>query len=59
MAVPKKKSSKAKGRSRQAANWRLGRPARSVCPHCQTVKTPHVVCPNCGWYKGRTAVEVD
>jgi large subunit ribosomal protein L32 len=59
MAVPKKKTSKAKGRSRQASAWRLGRPARSVCPHCQTVKVPHVVCPNCGWYKGRTAVEVD
>ena len=37
MAVPKKKTSKAKGRSRQAANWRLGPPARCVCPHCQTV----------------------
>ena len=59
MAVPKKKTSKAKGRSRQAANWRLEPPARSVCPHCSTVKLPHVVCPNCGWYKGRTAVEVD
>ena len=40
-------------------NWRLAAPPRSVCPHCQTVKVPHVVCPNCGWYKGRTAVEVD
>ena len=38
MAVPKKKKSKAKGRSHQAAAWRLGRPARSVCPHCQAVE---------------------
>jgi large subunit ribosomal protein L32 len=59
MAVPKKKSSKAKGRSRMAANWVLKRPARSVCPRCSQAKTPHVVCPNCGWYKGRQAVEVD
>jgi large subunit ribosomal protein L32 len=59
MAVPKKKSSKAKGRSRQAANWVLKPPSRSVCPHCSAVKTPHVVCPSCGWYKGRTAIEVD
>jgi large subunit ribosomal protein L32 len=59
MAVPKKKKSKAKGRSHLAGAWRLPLPARSVCPHCQTSKTPHVVCPNCGWYKGRQAVEVD
>jgi large subunit ribosomal protein L32 len=59
MAVPKKKKSKAKGRSHQAAAWVLRRPPRSVCPHCQFAKTPHVVCPNCGWYKGRQAVEVD
>jgi ribosomal protein L32 len=41
------------------ANWVLRRPPRSVCPHCQSAKTPHVVCPSCGWYKGRQAVEVD
>ena len=58
MAVPKRKTSKAKGRSRRAANWKLARPARSLCPQCSTAKTPHVVCPNCGWYKGRVAVEV-
>jgi large subunit ribosomal protein L32 len=59
MAVPKKKRSKAKGRSHRAAAWSLHRPPRSVCPHCQASKTPHVVCPSCGWYKGRQAVEVD
>ena len=59
MAVPKKKTSKAKGRSRQAANWRLSRPSRSLCPRCGVVKVPHVVCPTCGWYHGRQAVEVD
>ncbi len=59
MAVPKKKTSKAKGRSRRAANWVLQPPARSLCPQCRQAKRPHVVCPNCGWYKGRQAVEVD
>jgi large subunit ribosomal protein L32 len=37
----------------------LDRPARSVCPQCATSKLPHVVCPNCGWYKNRVAVEVN
>ena len=59
MAVPKRKTSTAKSRSRRASNWTLDVPSRSVCPHCQTAKLPHVVCPNCGWYKGRQAIEVD
>ena len=58
MAVPKKKTSKAKTRSRRASAWTLSAPPRSVCPQCRKGKTPHVVCPECGWYKGRQAVEV-
>ena len=58
MAVPKKKMSKAKGRSRRAAAWKLDPPAKSVCPRCGAVRLPHRVCGNCGWYKGRQAVDV-
>jgi large subunit ribosomal protein L32 len=58
MAVPKKKTSKAKSRTRRAQAWRLGIPPRSVCPHCRQVKLPHVVCPNCGWYHDRQAIDV-
>ncbi|MDA8037563.1 MAG: 50S ribosomal protein L32 [Actinomycetota bacterium] len=59
MAVPKKKTSKSKSRSRRAAAWSLKAPARSVCPQCRRAKLPHVVCPHCGWYHGRQAIEVD
>ena len=45
MAVPKKKTSKAKSRSRRARAWTLDVPARSVCPRCGSAKLPHVVCP--------------
>ena len=58
MAVPKKKTSKSKSRSRRASAWKLATPSRSVCPRCGAAKKPHVVCGGCGWYKGRTAVEV-
>jgi large subunit ribosomal protein L32 len=58
MAVPKKKTSKAKSRSRRASNWTLSAPARSICPQCRQAKLPHVVCPNCGWYGGRQAIDV-
>jgi len=59
MAVPKKKTSKAKTRSRRASAWRLERPSSGRCPRCDSVKRPHVVCGNCGWYGGRVAVDVD
>lgn len=59
MAVPKKKTSKMKSRSRRASNWRLSEPPRSTCPQCAQAKLPHVVCPTCGWYAGRQAIEVD
>ena len=59
MPVPKKKTSKAKSRSRRASAWRLDAPPRSVCPRCQQAKLPHVVCGNCGWYAGRQAIEVE
>jgi large subunit ribosomal protein L32 len=28
------------------------------CPHCHEKKLPHRVCPACGWYNGRQAVEL-
>lgn len=59
MAVPKRKTGKAKSRSRRASAWRLEPAAHSLCPRCRTSKLPHVVCPNCGWYHGRQALEVD
>ena len=40
MAVPKKKTSKAKSRSRRASAWKLETPARSVCPRCGATKLP-------------------
>jgi len=58
VAVPKKKTSKSKSRSRRASAWSLKAPARSTCPNCRQVKVPHTVCLNCGWYKGRQALEV-
>jgi large subunit ribosomal protein L32 len=50
--------SKMKTRSRRAAAWKLEAPARSLCPRCGSAKLPHTVCPSCGWYKDRVAVDV-
>jgi len=58
VAVPKKKKSKSKTRSRRAGNWKLAAPSRSLCPRCGSARLPHTVCPSCGWYKNRVAVDV-
>ena len=59
MAVPKKKTSKAKTRARRASNWSLSAPSRSTCSQCGQVKVPHRVCGHCGYYGGRQVIEVD
>ena len=59
MAVPKKKMSKSKTRSRRASAWRVSAASRSVCPHCNNTKRPHRACGFCGWYSGRQAIEVN
>jgi len=58
VAVPKKKKSKMKSASHAAGAWKLEAPARSICPRCAAAKLPHTVCPSCGWYKDRVAVDV-
>ncbi|MEX0675769.1 MAG: 50S ribosomal protein L32 [Pirellulales bacterium] len=56
MAVPKRKSSNARSRSRRAHH--AIKPRRlEYCPQCSTAVPSHRVCPNCGHYMGRTVVE--
>ena len=55
MAVPKKKTSKAR-RDQRRANTAISAPALSDCPQCHQPVRPHHACPNCGHYRGR---EVD
>lgn len=57
MAVPKKKTSSARGGNRRSHNA-LTPPALSLCSNCQEPRPPHQVCPHCGWYKGREVVAV-
>lgn len=57
MAVPKRKVSKAKGRSR-IANWKASAPALVACPQCHELKRAHAVCEACGYYDGEKKVAV-
>lgn len=55
MAVPKRKVSKSKGRSR-IANWKAGNVTLAECPKCHEMKVSHQICPNCGHYNGELKV---
>ena len=52
MAVPKKKTSKAR-RDKRRANTAISVPTMSDCPQCHHTVRPHHACPNCGHYRGR------
>ena len=52
MAVPKKKTSKAR-RDKRRAQHGIDAPRVNVCPTCHQPKRPHHVCPTCKTYKGR------
>ena len=52
MAVPKRKTSKARRDKRRSAVWKLDAPAFCRCDNCGELKAPHKVCKNCGFYKG-------
>jgi large subunit ribosomal protein L32 len=56
MAVPKRRQSNARTRSRRAHDFKTA-PQLQICPKCSTAIPSHVVCPNCGHYMGRPIVE--
>lgn len=59
MAVPKRKTSKARRDKRRTAKERVDRPNLMECPQCHEPKLPHRVCKECGYYNGKEAVSVD
>lgn len=58
MAVPKRKTSKSRIRSRRAANPRSVRAAQA-CPECGAPQEPHRVCAACGKYRGRQVLTIE
>lgn len=59
MATPKFKTSKSRAASRKAANMRLNKPSLSKCSNCGNLILPHRICPVCGFYDGKSAIEKD
>lgn len=58
MAVPKRKTSKARRDKRRSANSKLTKPTIVKCPQCHEPKLPHRVCGSCGYYKNKEVVNI-
>ncbi|MEI7541865.1 MAG: 50S ribosomal protein L32 [bacterium] len=59
MANVTRKPSKAKSRSRRAANQRIKQSLNLIeCPNCHMKKLPHKVCGNCGHYAGKDVLNL-
>jgi large subunit ribosomal protein L32 len=57
MGVPKRKVAHARQMERRC-HLALTPPTLVECPHCHEPKLPYRVCPACGWYNGRQAIEL-
>ena len=58
MAVPKRKTSKARRDKRRNSHWKLDLPGIIKCENCGATRLPHRACKQCGFYKGRAAIKV-
>lgn len=55
MAVPKRKTSKAR-RDKRKANWKLTFPNLVKCEICGKFVKSHTVCRECGCFKGNEVI---
>ncbi|MCH2118310.1 MAG: 50S ribosomal protein L32 [Pirellulales bacterium] len=58
MAVPKRKHSNSRSGKRRSHDALKAKQLQS-CLKCGQMTLSHVVCPNCGYYMGRTVVETE
>ena len=59
MAVPKRKTSKARRDKRRSNVWKLTAPALSKCSKCGSYKLIHRVCKECGFYKQQDILSLE
>ncbi len=58
MAVPKRRQSKSR-RDKRRSTKKIGSVNYSVCPQCKSVKLPHRICGECGYYGEKQILKSD
>jgi large subunit ribosomal protein L32 len=58
MAHPKRKHSHSRTRKRRT-HQKLSVPTLVACGECKSLKPAHMVCPFCGYYRGREVVVIE
>jgi large subunit ribosomal protein L32 len=56
MAMPKKRMSHVRSGTRRS-QIKATLPGFVYCPNCHAPRLAHTVCPECGFYRGRSVVE--
>ncbi|MBP5289442.1 MAG: 50S ribosomal protein L32 [Clostridia bacterium] len=59
MAVPKRKTSKARRDSRRSSVEKLTAPVLEKCPNCGEYMRHNHVCPACGYKDGKEVIKVE
>jgi len=57
MICPKRRWSKERTHTRRA-KWKLDAPNIVRCPQCHGYKLSHIVCGECGFYKGKEIIKM-
>lgn len=56
MAHPKRKISKQRARKRRT-HYKAVMPTLAICSNCGTAHIYHTICGDCGYYRGKLAIE--
>ena len=59
MAVPKSKVSKQRRNKRRSSHWKLATPHLLACTKCGEYRLSHRMCSACGFYNGRTVIDIE
>lgn len=52
MPLPKRRHSKTRGRKRRT-HYKVAAPNLVECSNCHSLRLPHHVCPECGYYNSK------